>query len=255
MERVALILDDSGERISCLLNPSSLVVQRRAGVRSRRATSGLLTAAGLADDPLLFTGGGTTELQLDLLFDVTLSGSTQQTSDVRELTGPLWRLAENQPEADGYGSPARVRFVWGKAWNIPGVIIAVAERLEQFTAGGVPRRSWLRMRLRRVGEAPLRATPQAKPPPALGLSTPGEIPDELVEVHDVAGPSRTSEIEGETEEPQGGEERLDQIAFGTYGNPAMWRVIAEFNQIVDPLKLIPGMRLLLPPAALLKRKP
>jgi hypothetical protein len=242
MERVALILEETGERLGCMLNPASLVVQRRAGVRPRRA-AGPLTGSGLSDDPLLFTGGGSTELQLDLLFDVTLASSNQQIEDVRELTGPLWHLAENRSDDDGYGSPARVRFVWGKAWNVPGVIVAVAERLEQFTTTGVPRRSWLRMRLRRVGEVPQRFAEPVEPEVELTLPQDEALTTELMEVYDVAG-----------DEPASGSERLDQIAADSYGGPTLWRIIAEFNNIVDPLNLEAGLRLLIPPRSILERK-
>ena len=242
MERVALILEQTGERLGCMLNPASLEVQRRAGVRPRCA-AGALTGSGMSDDPLLFTGGGSTELQLDLLFDVTLAGPNRQTDDVRELTGPLWYLAENQREDDGYGSPARVRFVWGKAWNLPGVIVAVAERLEQFTATGVPRRSWLRMRLRRVGEVPPRHAEPVEPEVELTLPPDADFTTELMEGYDLPG-----------DEPAPGNERLDQIAADSYGSSALWRVIAEFNHILDPLNLQAGLRLLIPPRSILERK-
>ncbi len=69
MQRVAFLID-SGERIDCLLNPETVQVTRLAGVRQRGGADGQLTGVGLADDPLLFTGGGRTELVLDLLFDI-----------------------------------------------------------------------------------------------------------------------------------------------------------------------------------------
>jgi hypothetical protein len=51
----------------------------------------------------------------DLLFDVAVSGSNIQTEDVRDLTRPLWDLAENVAGDDGFGRLRLVRFVWGKA--------------------------------------------------------------------------------------------------------------------------------------------
>ena len=54
---------------------------------------------GLSDDPLLYTGGGRTELDLDLLFDVSLAGSSVATRDVRDLTRAFWDLAENAGQA------------------------------------------------------------------------------------------------------------------------------------------------------------
>jgi hypothetical protein len=159
MERVAFLKDGTNESVHCLLNPESLVVRRVAGVQVRRSLTGQLTGTRLTDDPLLFTGGGVTELDLDLLFDVSLAGSPVVGEDVRQLTGPLWKMAENAASDNAYGTLPVIRFIWGKSWNIPGVIVAIAERLEQFTATGVPRRSWLRMRFLRVHEQEAGAEP------------------------------------------------------------------------------------------------
>jgi hypothetical protein len=52
-----------------------------------------------------------------------------------------------------------VRFIWGKSWNIPGVVLHVSERLERFNADGAPRRSWLSLRLRRVEDSEPRPAP------------------------------------------------------------------------------------------------
>jgi len=149
MERVAFLIEGANERIGCLLNPENLVLRRSAGIRPRALATGQLSGSGLSDDPLLFTGGGRTEIDLDLLFDISLAGSSIRSEDVRDYTAPLWRLAENAT-LDGQSRPPTVRFIWGKTWNIPGVVTAVAERLEQFTPAGVPQRSWLRLRLLRV---------------------------------------------------------------------------------------------------------
>ncbi len=126
MERVAFLLEPSGERIGALLNPETLVMRRAAGLRPRRALGGAVAGGGPLDDPLLFTGGGTTELLLELLFDVSLLGSSIQTEDVRDLTQPLWRLAENSIAEGGFGRPPRVRLVWGKRLNEPAVVASIA---------------------------------------------------------------------------------------------------------------------------------
>ena len=76
MERVAFLIEDTNERLGCLLNPESLVIRRRAGVRTRRSAGGLVTGADLSDDQLLYAGGGNTELTMNLLFDVSLAGSS-----------------------------------------------------------------------------------------------------------------------------------------------------------------------------------
>src|SRR6266699_1929374 len=244
MERVAFLLEETNERLGCLLNPDSLVMRRVAGVQPRRSAGGQFTGTGLRDDPLLYTGGGRTELELNLLFDVTLAGSTIETEDVRDLTGPLWNLAENTRSVNGYRRPPQVRFVWGKSWNIPGIVVAVSEYLEQFTAGGAPQRSWLSMRLWRVNEAPNEVTPGAQPlseqpfsPEELSL--PAEsVPEEQVQAHTVTGG-----------------ERLDEIAARNYPNlPAgssLWRLLAAFNNLEDPLHIPPGSVLRIPPLSVL----
>lgn len=244
MERVAFLLEKTGERIPCLLNPASVVVRRTAGVERRESSSGPLTGAALKDDPLLYTGGGTTEILLDLLFDVTLAGSTVSTEDVRDLTRPLTTLAEGEEGEDGYGQVPLVRFVWGKAWNVLGVVTAVAERLESFTPNGAPQRSWLRMRFLRTGgpETDVESTSDDLLPQDL----PEEInvpPDEL-RFHETKGAGL-----GEGEEEPTSAERLDQIAASHYGNPAWWRLIAAFNKIDDPWMLAAGARLMIPPSS------
>lgn len=257
MERVAFLLETTGERIGCLLNPSSLVIRRLAGVQPRRGAAGQLTGAGLPDNPLLFTGGGRTELELDLLFDVSLAGSTITTVDVRDLTRPLAGLAENQLGENRSHQPPRVRFVWGKSWNIPGIVSATSERFEQFTPDGAPQRSWLRMRLLRTGDAaeversarsvPVSvtvapaATVSANPRRTFSEST---IPESQVKAHEILGGG------------PGGErtsgERLDEIAAAEYGDPTLWRALAAFNDIDDPMHIPAGRVLRIPPLSALR---
>jgi hypothetical protein len=248
MERVAFLLEPSGERIGALLNPETLVVRRTAGLRPRRALSGGMAGGGPIEEPLLFTGGGTTELILELLFDVSLLGSSVQTEDVRDLTQPLWRLAENSVEEGGFGRPPRVRVVWGKRLNEPAVVASIAERLEHFTSTGAPRRSWVRMRLVRLEETLSESTEAV--PVAAGL-TPEQVteglPPESFEAHEVLGAG------GSPGEPPVVGQRLDEIAHQYYGDPALWRLVASLNGIADPMRVPEGTVLRLPPASALRR--
>ncbi len=246
MERVAFLVEQTGQRLACLLNPESLVVRRSAGVRTRSASRRPLAGADLSDDPLLYTGGGTTTLELDLLFDVSLAGSSVPTDDVRQLTAPLWQLAENAGAGQGYGRPPLVHFVWGKSWSVPGIVVAVAERLESFTPEGAPQRSWLRMRLRRVNESPT-ARPQAQAPlPSIdpSLLEDAELAPADIAAHELAGEGTT--VEGE---PATAGERLDQVAYRWFGNPAYWHLLAQVNDLADPLRLEAGQVLRVPSLA------
>jgi hypothetical protein len=242
MDRVAFLVEPGGPRLAAMLNPNSVSVRRHAGLAPRRSGGGKLTGAAAADDPLLFTGGGRTELTLDLLFDISVAGSTVTTDDVRVLTAPFWDLSESATGRDGLPTAPTVRFVWGKSWNVPGLVSAVAERLEQFTAAGAPQRSWLRMRLLRVSDR----QPGESSAPAGSLSDSADglaAREEQIEVHQVVGGGQDEEAAGE---------RLEDIAFVHYGDPSAWRVIAAFNGIADPARIPPGTILRIPPRSALE---
>lgn len=254
MERVSFLVEDTGERLACLLNPESVTLRRRAGLRRRRLGGRSVTAADLGEDALLFTGGGVTELRVDLLFDVAVSGSSLETDNVRDLTGPLWELAESAGRPGGdepprsRGRPRKVRFVWGKTWNVPAVVADVAERVELFSRTGVPRRSWLRMRLIRVPDADQDDQPPEAPRPPLRV---GEAPPSgegsEVRTHITRGGGPPDDGRGRTE-------RLDNVAHENYSNAAFWRVIAAYNDIDDPLHLSGGQQLDVPPPSAVEQR-
>jgi nucleoid-associated protein YgaU len=52
-------------------------------------------------------------------------------------------------------------------------------------------------------------------------------------------------------------ERLDQLEFryyGSSGHPSLWRWLALFNNVEDPLHIAPGTPLQIPPLSLLEGK-
>lgn len=229
MERVTFIVSPTQERITCLLNPEHLVQRRRSGLRRPLAGSGPINGTELSDDALLHTGGGHTEFDLDLLFDIALLDEQRQVQDVRQLTKPLWDLTENAQTATDGVRVRPVRMLWGKGLNVLTVVEAVAERLEHFDAGGNPSRSWVSLRLRRITDA----TPAAIDPQT------GDLPsgDELAalastadtqEVHTAVSPGV-----GPDGQPHGGE-RLDELAARYYdGRSWLWRLIAAANNLGD----------------------
>jgi hypothetical protein len=235
MERVAFLVDESGTRVDCLLNPETVQVTRLAGIRPRGAAGGQLTGAGLADDPLVFTGGGRTELVLDLLFDIDFVESQVRPEDVRALTRPLWMLAENSASEHGWLRPPLIRLVWGKTWNVPGVIAAIAERFDGFTLTGTPRRSWLRLKLVRVAESADQAREGFEEELAAS-ATPAAVPGTAVVAagDGAAGPGYSGV-------------RFDLLAHDALGSPLRWRLLAQHNRITDPLTVPAGTTLAVPP--------
>lgn len=252
MHKVAFLVERTDERIDCLLNPESLLRRRTAGLRQRADATGVVTGHGLSDDPLVATGGGVTDYDLDLLFDSTVvaelqpalarapnplqpdapqpdAAATPPEIDIRDRTQPLWTLAENATGAAGYGAPPRVRLIWGQAWNIRGVVVAVSERLERFTPAGIPQRAWMRLRLRRVAED-LPGDPLTTE--GIDQHAPGLLP-----LHELPiAPDGLPLL------------RFDQIAADRLGDPALWPRIAEASGVADPLSLPPGTVLALPAA-------
>lgn len=234
MERVAFLIEDTGEHIGCLLNPETVVMTRTAGVEARRSSGGRLTGAGLADDPLMFTGGGRTELKLDLLFDVDLAPTNVEVSDVRQLTRPIWALAENSAEVDRQLRPPLVMLLWGLAWSIPGVITEVAERFDRFDADGSPLRSWLRLTFVRIGSAADREGGEAfelarrlpkidlTAPPVGSLPVPGDGSEADPNV-----PDGTATIDPA---------RLGLLSLTAFGNELQWKELLAYNDIDDPLR-------------------
>ncbi len=250
MERVAFLDEETGQTVGCLLNPETVVMTRSAGVEPRRSAGGRLTGAGLADDPLLFTGGGRTELHLDLLFDVDLAPQGQgPVTDVRQMTRPVWRLAENSVEVKRQRRPPAVRFVWGRAWNVPGVVTEVAERFDRFAPDGSPLRSWMRLVFVRVGQSADEeggeAYDLAQRLPVVDLTAPpvgalgvlgdgsgtqaGGAPPAAEAAGADGGAAPAAPVPSPVPPAELG--LLSEAAFGT---PLLWKALLEYNGIDDP---------------------
>ena len=87
-------------------------------------------------------------------------------------------LAENVAALDGAARLRTVRLVWGKSWNVPAVVVAVAERFERFDASGSPQRSWLRLRLLRVGASTSTGAVVAQPAAEFAVPPDGSVPED-----------------------------------------------------------------------------
>ncbi|WP_064741884.1 CIS tube protein [Hamadaea tsunoensis] len=229
MERVAFLIEETGERVDCLLNPETVQVTRVAGVRARASTG-----AGLADDPLVFTGGGRTELVLDLLFDLDFVEQQVRPTDVRALTRPLWMLSENSAVENGWVRPPKFSLFWGKAWQVSGIIVAMAERFDAFTLDGTPRRSWLRLKMVRVAEDAAAAQKGFEEELA-EAGTPAAAPGSaVIATGDGAAETGYSGV------------RFDLLAHDALGSPLRWRLLAEHNRIANPFEIPPGTPLAVP---------
>ena len=216
MERLAFLLEDSQTWVRCLLNPEGIRMHREAGVHEPAREGLPILGSQLSDDPLLFGGGGRTLYDLQLLFDVSMARKALPDDDIRHLTAPVVSLAENSNDNE----PPIVRLIWGKRWNIPGIVLHVAERYDHFNTSGIPRRSFMSMRFARIDESAVamqQVSAEARNNYSHGKN---------------GGKNNGKSTSGTTVHT--GTSRLDQIASSSTGNPRNWRAIAAANNIANP---------------------
>ncbi len=241
MERVAFLVEATGARIDCLLNPETVVFRREAGLKRRSVMGQLIGDSPWSDDMLICGGGGLTELQLDLLFDTSLLTSPNEVDDVQLLTSRFWDLSEHATDSQGFYGPNLVRFIWGKTWNILGAVAAVAERFEHFLPSGAPQRSWLRLNFVWVADPTAR---RRKSVQSTAIDAGAVAP--------LLGPAGESDLAPTEDLDQfpgssvGAPGRLDQVAYALTGDPANWRKLAEDSGIDDPTMLKPDSVLRIP---------
>ncbi|GLY29476.1 LysM peptidoglycan-binding domain-containing protein [Kineosporia sp. NBRC 101731] len=203
---------ETGARIDCLFNPSELAISRsnewRCAPRAGR------------DVPRLEYGGAVSgTMSFEIFFDTTGTGTP-----VTRYTGALMALMDVDPDLPGSDRttgrlrPPTVVFHWGDLRSFPAVVTALDVHLVYFSGTGVPLRARVRVSLQ-----------QYEQDDAFGPQNPTSGTPWPHTVHQVSP--------GET---------LDRIAARYYADPTAWRLIAEANNIQDPLAVRPGATLAIP---------
>lgn len=170
------------------------------------------------DSPVLqFIRGQNEKLTLDLYFDTTDDGLTEDGRDVRELTEPFYQLVKIQPRTH---APPRLRFTWGEGLSFKAIVETVSQKLTLFNPLGVPLRATLSLSFREYKT----------------------LEEQLTELNlQSSDHSRRHVVErGET---------LSGIAARLYRDPAEWRRLADANPAAgaSPTRLTPGTTLVVPP--------
>lgn len=221
LAKAEIINLDTGAKVQCMFNPKEYTFSKSNGWQESK-TKGQNVA------PLEFSGGEPANLSVQLLFDTNESHSHLNLGvvagrDVRMYTQGLWdmmKINENKKNtATNKGEPPICRFVWGSMWSFQAVITSISQKFTLFASDGTPLRAVLDVsfkQLRDEGQYP-RQNP-----------TSGGNPGEHVRLI----------REGET---------LPYIAYEEYGDPTVWRHLANTNQIADPRRLRPGDLLLITP--------
>jgi nucleoid-associated protein YgaU len=166
---------------------------------------------GLSNPVLSFVNGDADILSMELFFDTY---TNKGASDVRDETKKIARLLDIDPTIH---APPPVRFVWGPL-SLQAVIERLTQRFTMFREDGVPVRATLNVTFK-----------------------------EYKTIEEQLSERPTESSDWTKRRVVADQDRLCLIAAIEYGDPAVWRVIAEANEIDNPRLLMPGQELRLPP--------
>jgi nucleoid-associated protein YgaU len=199
---------DQSRCIKAMFNPSRLTF-------SRTVRWGEQPAAKRDNPELQFTGADPSSLSIDLFFDTYDSPELTKTS-VRQHTEKLRQLTLVD---GGLHRPPICRLHWGgQGPFFQGVLVQIETQYTMFMEDGTPVRAINRCSFKQW------------------KYNNDDLKEQDLLSSDVAKVWVVKH--GQT---------LATIAAHEYGDPRQWRVIAEENGIDDPLAVVPGQRLVLPP--------
>jgi len=203
---------DPIDRIPFQFNPKELSISKSASWQPGKARDSATT--GTPE----FKGADPCKLTLELFFDATDTMDGKVVSLVEQLFRccvPTDKSLSNPPKP---GSPPLVLLRWGSVTSFAGFVTSVQAKYTLFTAEGTPIRATCSVSIQEMPGDPLKQNPTSG----------GRA---LTSVRTV--------VSGDS---------LASIAYREYGDPTMWRPLAAFNGIDDPLRLRLGATLLLPTA-------
>ena len=168
---------------------------------------------------LIFGSGESGTMRLSLTLDTTGTGEavTRSTNQLLELMDVDEELADSDPSR-GKGRPPWVEFHWGEMHSFKLVIDKIQLKFTYFSHDGKPLRAQADLSLK-----------QFEDEKNSSLQNPTSHTPYVHRIHQVQL--------GET---------LDRIASRYYGEPEMWRLIADSNRVANPLALEPGSDLMIP---------
>ena len=208
----AFFKTEKNEQIDFLFNPAELTITKANDWKPNDKKGGNAPE-------LRFQGGQSGTLALSITLDTTDTGK-----DVATHTNKLLDLLKVDPSLAGSDKqrnkarPPWVEFHWGKLHSFKAVVDRLQVKFTYFAADGMPLRAKADLALK-----------QYKDEAELPLQNPTSHTDTLHTVHRLG--------HGET---------LDRVAGQHYADSTRWRLIAEANNVINPLTLAPGTLLVIP---------
>jgi len=165
--------------------------------------------------PPEYSGADPCKLTLEVFFDETVEHDESVVDSVEKLFSccvPVEKTRTTKP------MPPLVVFTWGGVTSFPAFVTQVQAKYTRFAADGVPIRASCTVNLE-------------------------EMPSEAGQQNPTSG-SLSAErahtmISGDT---------LALVAYREYGDPMLWRALATYNKVDDPMRVAHGTLLLLPTA-------
>lgn len=164
-----------------------------------------------------FGGVQPQSVSMELFFDDWEDEDKNLVDDIKILMG--WLKPSDESLGKKKPQPQILKFQWGGNHSLSafkGFLKSVSVKYTLFKPDGKPIRATANITLEEVPDEPKKTNP-----------TSGSLASRRTRVLK-AGDS------------------LHSIAFDEYGDPDLWRALAVFNGIDDPLRTRPGMRLLVP---------
>ena len=191
-------------------NPKELSIQKSAKWERKPSRNAKQAS------PPEFNGADPCKLTLEMFFDA----SDPKLGSVVEPVEQLFRccVPTEDTRQNKKAVPPLVQLSWGTIVSFPAFITSVQAKYTLFSPDGTPIRATCSVSMEEMPGDPLGQNP-----------TSGALSAHAV--HKV--------ISGDS---------LASIAFREYGDPAMWRPLAEVNEIDDPIRLRVGTTLIVPAA-------
>jgi Contractile injection system tube protein len=192
-------------------NPKEVTIAKVAKWESKPSTGAKKAS------PPQFTGPEPGKLTLEMFFDATANHDGSVVEAVDKLFSCC--VATAKTHANNKPVPPLVVFTWGKITSFPAYVTQVSAKYTLFSADGTPIRATCTVSLQ-------------------------EMPGEKGKQNPTSGALAVRSIHrfvvGDT---------LASVAYREYGDPTLWRQLASFNRIDDPMRIPLGSTLMLPSAA------
>jgi len=211
IKKAKLLIEDVAEPLEVMFNPESYNLAFSASYSEKKIV-------GLDGPVSQFKAVASQTLNMTLFFDTykppTITSQEEGGTDVTKITKELAALVLIKGSLH---RPPKVTFKWG-GLQFTGVVTNVKQTCTMFLADGMPVRAKVDITFKSILDVETSK-----------LTSPFESPDrtKVRILH-----------EGE---------QLWNYAWEEYGDPEQWRLIAKANGIMNPLDVVPGQVIKLPP--------